>query len=142
ARVKKALVAAHLDRRMLVDHDPKTLVGLLASYQRDWLTRVIAAGDEGTFAVRIASTERLSADRPRVSGATTYRAGVWSGVPGLEVITNYVWVYGFDEPASWSGSRVAAVHSEEHWFFPTPGHGTSTAMALSGIRGYWYLVDC
>lgn len=90
AHVKAALIASHLDHRMLVGHDPSTFLALLASHNRTAIAKDIQAGGAGITAVRIAPSAHLASDPPRVSGRTTYRATTVDHVSALEVITNYV----------------------------------------------------
>lgn len=143
-KVKTALVAGHLDRRMLVDHDPSALLALLSPAGRDHLATAISEGRYALTAVRIAKDAKLAAEPARVSGRTTYREGVWDDLPVLEVITNYVWVYPFDVPQTWTGEQVVVVHSEEHWYFPKDDAvaGDDRGMNLGRVDGYFSGMDC
>ncbi|NUT35948.1 MAG: hypothetical protein HOV79_23075 [Hamadaea sp.] len=139
-RVSAALVASHLDERVLVRHDTSAFVAMLAPDVRRWWTSKLQGPHYGVTVVRIAADARLAAVEPRVSGRTTYRASALAGRPALEVITNYVWVYAFDVPADWTGSRTVVVHGEEHWFFVRSG--TTLRMYLEDTKGYWGSMDC
>lgn len=144
AKVKAALVASHLDRRMLVDHDPSVFLAMLSLGNRDRLAREIPSGYHRITAVHIAKEATLADVPPRVSGRTTYRDSLWGTLPVLEVITNYVWVYPFQVPQSWAGERVAVVHSEEHWVFPKDSSAVpgNRGMTLTETDGYWSNMDC
>ena len=144
AKVKAALVASHLDHRMIVDHDPSAFLALLAPSNGDDIGQDIRDGGRVTTAVRIAKDATLSGETPRVSGRTTYREGAWDGIAVLEVITNYVWVYPFQVPQTWTGDRVAVVHSEEHWYFPKDKAvaAGNRGMNLYDTDGYLSHIDC
>jgi hypothetical protein len=143
-KTRAALIAAHLDPRMLVDHEPSTLLGLLSAEQRTTIGAGIAAGDYAAVAARISAQFVLDEELPRVSGRTTYRAGLWGDVPALEVITNYVWVYPFEVPKGWAGSRIVGVHVEEHWYFPKDASVSARyrGMNLGAVDGYFLGSDC
>ena len=141
ATVRAALVAAYLDHRMLIDHDPSKLLELLAPDARENVAYNIERGRYGTTAVRIAKEARLLDVLPRVSGRTTYREAVWGTIPVLEVVTNYVWAYPFEVP---SGSRVVVVHSEQTWRMPKDGTASATyrGLMIGDSHGYWFGMDC
>ncbi|HEY2791057.1 MAG TPA: hypothetical protein VGJ28_01795, partial [Micromonosporaceae bacterium] len=139
ARVRTALIASHLDHRLLINHDPSTFIALLATSHRSDVVHNIR--DYDTSLIRIAPGARLSTAAPKVSGRTTYAQSTWGRIPVLEVITNYVWVYPFDGA---TGSRVAIVHGEEHWFFP-PDSAVAAGdrgMTLYTVAGYLEMIDC
>jgi hypothetical protein len=144
AKVKAALIASHLDHRLLISHDPSRFLALMASYARGFWIKQLQAGKFGVNLVRIASSAHLAADSPRVSGRTTYRATTWNHVDALEIITNYVWVYPFAVPASGSGSNLVIVHSEERWYFPKSGEvaAASRGLNLGYAGGFWDRMDC
>jgi hypothetical protein len=142
ATVKKALIAAHLDHRMLVDHDPSTFLALLSPEHRKDIGNDIANGSYGTTAVRIAKDAKLAPELPRVSGRLTYREGMWDKIAVLEVISNYVWVYPFEVPSG--AQRVVVVHDEVHWLFPKDKSVQAgwRGMNIGDSKGYWDLMDC
>ncbi|NUO58355.1 MAG: hypothetical protein HOV78_16930 [Hamadaea sp.] len=139
-RVRAALVISHLDQRTLVQHDPAPFVALLAADTRSWWTRTLKGTHYGVTVIRIAADAHLAPVEPRVSGRTTFRAAKLNGRNALEVITNYVWVYAFDLPADWTGSRTAVVHGEEHWFFVRAKNALQ--LYLQDTDGYWSSIDC
>jgi len=137
-RVRQALVASYLDRRMLVDHDPEPLLNLLAPDSATTVRPRIAGGGYGTTLVRLSPAATQSAP-PRVSGQLTYRRVDWNGIPALDVTSNYVFAYAFAKP-----SGVVVIHSETHWMFPlsTSLRPSSRGMYLSRTSGYWHGMDC
>ena len=142
--VRAALIASHLDHRLLIGHDASYFTAMLAPDSRAYITKDLKAGADGTSVIRIAASAHLAALAPRVSGRTTYRRTTWGQVPVLEVVTNYVWVYPFDTVAGSPASRVVVVHDEEQWDFPKP-HDVRSAYQgtnLRSFKGYWDLMDC
>ncbi|NUR69221.1 MAG: hypothetical protein HOU81_00115 [Hamadaea sp.] len=138
-RVRTALIVSHLDQRILVQHDAAPFA-LLAADSRTWWTKTLKGTDYGVTVVRIATDAKLAPVEPRVSGRLTYRAAKLNGHQALEVITNYVWVYAFDVPSGWTGSRTTVVHGEEHWFFIRSKN--ALLMYLQDTDGYWSSMDC
>jgi hypothetical protein len=127
-QVRTALIAARLDQRMLVGHDPAGLVALLAPNDRAQVAKNFTEAKFGTFATWIDPAARLDpAEQPRVSGRVTYASTVVDGVRTLRVITNMVWVYAFDQTAR----PLVAVHDEIRWDFP------AVKTLRAGDRGMW-----
>lgn len=145
-RVREALIASHLDDRLLVDHDPAAVLALVSPHTADWVRQELAKGGLGVSLIRfdLSTGVRPAAEQPRVSGHTTYRTARWGQVDALEVVTNYVWVYAFAVPADWTGRNIVVVHGEEHWMFPKPASVTpdERGMNLVTYNGYWDLMDC
>jgi hypothetical protein len=144
AKVRSALIASHLDHKMLVQHNPSGFLNLLAPGTRSYADKEFKAGKYGVSLVRITAGTHLSTLAPRVRGRTTYRTTTWSHVPTLEVITNYVWVYPFNETPGGSGPTVVVVHGEEHWYFPLSSRIVTSyrGMTLYSTDGYWDAMDC
>lgn len=137
-RVKSALEASYLDERLLVGHDPDTLLSLLAPDSADAVATMLADGDYGTTMVRLVHGAGL-AGPPRVNGRLRYARVDWNGLPALDVTSNYVWAYAFDQP-----SGVVVLHAETHWMFPLAKNlrPTSRGMYLGATTGYWHGMDC
>lgn len=136
-QVKNALVASHLDPRML-QGDPAPLLDLLAPDSASVVASRLDSGDYGTTMIRLAPGSTL-ADTPRVDGKMTYSRVDWRGTPALSVVTNYVWAYAFAKPEG-----VVVVHSETTWMFPLVDdlRPTSRGMYLGKTSGYWHGMDC
>ncbi|WP_028934085.1 hypothetical protein [Pseudonocardia spinosispora] len=137
-QVKSALEASYLDDRLLVGHDPATLLSLLAPDSAGTVRSMLADGDYGTTMIRLAPGTVL-AGPPRVNGRLSYARVDWNGLPALDVTSNYVWAYAFDQP-----SGVVVLHSETHWMFPLAKNlrPTSRGMYLGASTGYWHGMDC
>lgn len=143
-KVRAALIASHLDHRIIVDHDVSAFLATLCSACGDHLGKEFAAGRFGLVAQRIAKEWKLAAEPPRVSGHTTFRESKWGEVKVLEVVTNYVWVYPFDLPQEWSGERVVVAHDEVRWVFPKDADvdGSYRGMSQADSKGYLVGMEC
>jgi hypothetical protein len=137
-RVKQALEASYLDRRMLVGHDPSPLLNLLASDSATTVWQRFEAGQYGTAMVQLAAGTTLAAE-PRSSGQMSYQRVVWDGRPALDVTTNYVFAYAFARPAG-----MVVIHTETHWMFPMGAdlRSSSRGMYLGRTNGYWHGMNC
>jgi hypothetical protein len=123
--VRLALIAARLDPRMLVNHDPSALAALLAP--DDWANlRNGFAADRLGMVTLLDSGVRLSGDLPRVNGRMSYESTIDpTGRRVLQVDTNYVWAYAFDT------GQVSAVHDMVVWWF------FRSADVAASSRGPW-----
>lgn len=123
--MRTALIRGHLDRRMLVDHDPSDLLTLLAPDDRSHARRAVTKGYLG---VRLAPGVRLAATPPRVRGSMTVRAARDDvGRRVLSVVANYVWVYPFVK-----ARQPVVLHDRIDWrFYPA-----SADIAPSSV-GVW-----
>jgi hypothetical protein len=111
--VKAALVAGHLDRKMLVSRQTDAFVELFAVSDRKDVRQTFLSGSFSGAAVRIAPGATLGPEQPRVSGRTLVRTSVDdSGLDVLEVVSNYVWVYSFANDAK----SLVVVHDEQRWW--------------------------
>jgi len=144
AKVKKGLVAARLDQRMLVGRDSSALLSLLAPDARSGVKTDFDKDNFFSFATQIAPGAKLADRPPRVRGRVTFRAAKVDGVRLLEVITNFVWVYPFAGVATGPGDRLVVVHDEVHWSFPVGSdvESTSRGMWLGEAKGYASGMDC
>jgi hypothetical protein len=139
-RIRGALVAARLDHRMLVDHDPAALVDMFAEAQRDRVRKAFADGDFGNVATWLASDAKVSTEPPRVTGHMTVHSGTEQGVRYLEVVTNYVWVYAFADAAV----TPAIVHDEVHWRLldKEPIRPVDRGLWLADAKAFLSNIDC
>jgi len=137
-QVRRALIGAYLDSRMLVEHDPEPVLNLLAPDSAATVAPRFANAGYGTTLIRLAPDTTLAAT-PRVSGQLSYQRVDWNGMPALDVTSNYVFAYAFDQP-----SGVVVIHSETHWMFPlsTALRPSSRGMYLGRTSGYWHGMDC
>lgn len=137
-KVKRALAASYLDPRLLTSHDPAALLGLLAPDSVETVRTRFEEGGYGTALIQIGPDVSL-AGTPRVSGRLTYQQVDWNGRPALDVTSNYVFVYAFDQPRA-----VVVVHTETHWMFPKGAdiRPSSRGMYLGRTSGYWHGMDC
>lgn len=109
--VKGALVAGHLDRKMLVSRQTDGFVELFAMADREDVRQTFLTGSFSGAAVRIAPGAPLGPEQPRVSGTTKVSTSVdGSGLEVLEVVSNYVWVYSF------ANNALVVVHDEQRWW--------------------------
>ena len=136
--VRAALIAGRLDSRMVVQGDPVDFLALLAPGERTRVQTEFTEGRFGAYATQIAPGHRLASAEPRVSGSVTYRLATGTLVPAIDVVTNFVWVYGFDT------QRVVVVHDEVTW------RVHETERVFPDQRGLWLVnshaymsnVDC
>ncbi|GAA5160918.1 hypothetical protein GCM10023321_44380 [Pseudonocardia eucalypti] len=137
-KVKRALAASYLDPQLLKSHDPAAVLGLLAPDSVETVRTRLEEGGYGTALIRVGRDASL-AGTPRVSGKLTYRQVDWNGRPALDVTSNYVFAYAFDQPRG-----VVVVHAETHWMFPKGAdiRPSSRGMYLGRTTGYWHGMDC
>ncbi|GAA1684533.1 hypothetical protein GCM10009765_37400 [Fodinicola feengrottensis] len=115
--VKAALVAGHLDPRMVVDRQVNGFLALFAEADQGDVRDTFLTGPLTGAAIRTAPGTTLAAEQPRVSGATTVDASVDdSGLAVLEIDTNYVWVYPFTGESKKPGDRLVVVHDQLRWW--------------------------
>jgi hypothetical protein len=132
--VRRALIAARLDPRMLVDHDPSTLVSLFAPSSRSAFTRIL--GGPSPVVTRLSSGARLGPYQPRVSGDTAFTvARNKDGLLALTIETNYVWAYAFEN------GRVAVIHDDVEWFFFRSEDVAPADVGLLGMGITEYVLD-
>lgn len=136
--VKQALVAARLDRAMLVRHDPSALLALLAPAVRNHVREAIRAGRLASLVTLIDDGARLDGRQARVSGRMSFSGYSVSRAKTLEVTTNYVWAYAF-EPGI-----VVVVHDEVFWRFFRSGEVSADDVGLryDGLTSYASNMDC
>jgi hypothetical protein len=136
--VRLALIAARLDPRMLVNHDPSALAALLAP--DDWaILRHTFAADRLGMVTLLDSDVRLSQDLPRVNGEMSYESTIDpTGRRVLQVDTNYVWAYAFDN------GQVGVVHDVIVWWFfrSSDVAVTSRGPWVYSSQSYGVNVDC
>jgi hypothetical protein len=140
-RVRSALIAARLDHRMLITHDPAKFLGLLSTSSHDDIGPWFKKADFDTLATWISPVARLDGrEQPRVSGRVTYASTTVGGLRTLRVTTNFVWVYAFEGAAH----PLVAAHEEIRWDFPiAPNLRTADrGMHVSYTKGYQSGVDC
>ncbi|HWE88106.1 MAG TPA: hypothetical protein VG317_01430 [Pseudonocardiaceae bacterium] len=147
-QVKQVLIAAHLDNRLLVNHDPSAYLALLAPNARTRETQGLAdkssQGDYGNVSLLATGFHLLPAPI-KVSG--TMAAGLGqNGV--LRIHTNYVFAFPFAPavPAEiqYSWQIVAVQHVQEDFDLP---QGRDYAPADRGIwpgntQSYDAQMDC
>ncbi|QWF83619.1 hypothetical protein [Amycolatopsis sp. CA-230715] len=98
-RVKQAIAASDLDRRMLEGHDPSAYLALLAPNEAKRTKEVLDGTDPrlaSAFVVRVADGFHLLPTGPRLTGKLSARQGDDPGE--LIVHTAYVVAYAFDAP--------------------------------------------
>jgi hypothetical protein len=117
ATVRKALIAGRLDHRMLVDGDPSTFLALLAPDVRSAVNNLFQANQLPFLVSVIDQSARLAAFPPRVFGRTAFASTREGGQLALAVVTNYVWVYPFDN------GQVVLIHDSVIWRFISGGTG-------------------
>jgi hypothetical protein len=81
---------------------------------------------------------RLGTHPPRVSGRTSFAAAKDDGLRMLEIVTNYVWAYGFDN------GEISLVHDEIHWQFYRVGEVRDSNLGLwpGKSDAYEFNIDC
>lgn len=145
-QVRQALIAARLDQTMLVDHDPASFVGRLATAQQRAMQEVFDSATFATFATQVAEDAVLMPAPPRVAGEISYRATTAErDLPVLEVVTNFVWVYAFQPPdAARAGATIVVVRDALRWEgrYDRAWLETSRGMWLADAASYGWGVDC
>ncbi|MBM2614276.1 hypothetical protein JIG36_01740 [Actinoplanes sp. LDG1-06] len=140
-KVRAAMIAARLEKAMLVEHRSATLLDLLAPTNR----RDVATwfSDDGlmNIATWISPKAQLDpAHPPRVSGRITYASRMVDGFQTLQVTTNFIWVYAFVRP----DKPIAAVHDEIVWEFTDPAdvQPADRGMWIAEADSYSSMMDC
>lgn len=147
-RVRRAVITARLDRRVVQDHDVEPFLGLLAPDLQDHM-RPLFDGRKDTEAslvvTRVDQGWRLLPVAPKVTGSMRAEAG---GPGELFVHTNYVIAYAFAtaEPGALTGPMdiVAVSRAETSYVlrsgpdFRDGSHGLWTDRA----DGYSYSMSC
>ncbi len=148
ALVRDILVASRLDRRMLVQHDPATFLGLLAPDARSQLEPSFRAGQEPAVQslVSLVSAEsELLPSEAKVNGEMSVSRGEDGS---LIVHTNYVFAYAFrpSEPTRLLDAMnvIVVVRADvdyalrwgDKW---TPG---SQGLWYGDASGYGYSIGC
>ncbi|WP_163504993.1 hypothetical protein [Fodinicola acaciae] len=135
-QVKNALVASHLDRETLVDHNAVTFLAMLTEPSREFQQRMFRS-HEATPAIFVAKDVKLADVAPRVSGRLTVSASAGY----LVVRSNYVWAYAFSGVSNSPGDHVVVVHDEIEW----RAYGDDAedpGLSVAGIRSYVYNISC
>jgi hypothetical protein len=132
--VRTALIAARLDRRMLVDHDPQPFIQTLARlYWHAWFDPFLPELRESDdydqpefayLATKLAPGVRQAAE-PRVAGRIAYGAGTShrGGAPEadpwrvLRIATRFVWVYALEVPGE--SASIVVIRNDVVWQVPT-----------------------
>jgi len=143
--VKQALVASRIDRRIIVDHDPKVFLALLSPASRDELELGLQPGVAPWWANQVAKSATLTQDVPRVKGMVTYRSIVLTGgVRILEVTAKFVWVYAFDHVSEWPDGDLVTVADKTVWHIrhPDDAFPASTGLRLHDGDSVAWNVDC
>jgi hypothetical protein len=143
--VQKALIAARLDKQMLVNRNLDPFLKLMALDARADLRKDFTSDTFATYATQIATGSKLAPQTPRVKGRITYRATKASdGVRVIEVITNFVWVYPFVAPGQAPGDDIVVMHDEVTWQFPDVNDVSSTGRGLwiDHAQSYGSNIDC
>jgi hypothetical protein len=134
-----AMIAARLDHKMLVNHDPSTFLKLVAPGNRTFLSNQFRTGHLLTLVTLIDDGARLDSHPPRVSGRTSFASTRdESGLTVLAIVTNYVWAYGFDN------DKVVLVHDEVRWQSYRVGDVRDSDLGLwpDKYEGYFHNVNC
>jgi hypothetical protein len=145
ALVKQALVAGHLDRKMLVQRQTDAFVALFARDNRSDVQGRFLTGRFSGAAVRIAPTATLAADPVRVRGTSTIDAGADdNGLRVLQITTDYIWVYPFAGKSASPGERLVVVHDTQRWWIYQRGEVTaaSAGLWLNRSEAYAFNADC
>jgi hypothetical protein len=135
------MIAARLDRTMLIAHNPEPFLAKLAPGQHDELAGWFRDKEFSSLATWIGPTVQLDPnEHPRVSGRLTYASKKVAGVQTLQITTNFVWVYAFTGP----DRPLVTVHDQVRWEFPK---GATVApkdrgLRVADARGYRFGVDC
>jgi hypothetical protein len=145
ASVRKALIAARLDKPMVVSRNPEPFLKLMAVDARADLRKDFSAVTFATYATQTAKGSTLAAPTPRVKGKITYRATKASdGVRVLEVVTNFVWAYPFVAAKQDPGDDIVIVHDKVTWQVPYVNDVTTSARGLwvDTAESYGWNIDC
>jgi hypothetical protein len=145
-QVRDALIAARLDRSMLVDHDLETFISLLIADQQPGLRDAVDSTEFGAFPTQIDVDASPAAALPRVQGSLSYEAtDAGPDRPLLEVVSSFVWVYAFEPADSGAGSghRLVVVRDELVWQVrDEPWIESSQGLSLYTVTVQAWGVDC
>jgi hypothetical protein len=142
--VKKAMIAARLDTKMLLSHDTSTLVNLLSPENREAVKTSFTKTDFFAFATHIAPGYSLRDEKIRVKGTVTFTGGTEQGIRLLKVETNFVWVYPFAGELVKPGDHLVVVHDKITWAFLADAdvEPNFRGMYLDSWEGYASNIDC
>jgi hypothetical protein len=114
-QVRDALVAARLDRSMLVNHDPEAFLSLLAPDHRIGRETEFESDEFAAYATQVAEGAMLAPVPPRVQGEISYDvATVELDQSLIEVVTRFTWAYAF-ETVDGSPGQIVVVRDELRW---------------------------
>jgi len=142
--VRDAVLAARIQSRMLVDHDPSEFVGMFAPNLQAEIQKYFDDGEFANMATQIAPGHTLTKDSVRTSGTMTYGETTIDGIRYLEVQTNYVWVYPFAGRLEAYGDHLVVVHDKISWIFPAAEDvaAEDVGMWFNGAQAYASNIDC
>ena len=145
-QVRDALIAARLDRSMLIDHDLETFISLLIADQQPGLRDAVDSVEFGAFPTQIAVDASPASALPRVQGSFSYEAtDAGPDRPLLEVVSTFAWAYAFEPADSGSGSgyRLVVVRDELVWQVrDEPWIESSQGLSLYTVAVQAWGVDC
>lgn len=145
-QVRVALIAARLDRSMLIEHDPDPFLGLLAVDLQPALSDSFESTDFAAFASQIAEQAALAALVPRVSGRISYQAAT-AGAQDTEIIeidTRFTWVYAFEAADPAASGDLVVVRDVMVWRMQLgePWLETSRGLWLANETSQAWGADC
>lgn len=145
AKVRTALVTARLDRAFMTAKDPERLARQFAPDARAGVRKDFTTETVASYATRLAPGARLTADQPRVKGDVHYRASRdATGIRVLEVTTNFVWVYAFQDAGPAPADGVVVLHDTVVWHVTHPDDVTpgGRGLWLYQMQSYGWNLDC
>jgi hypothetical protein len=145
-QVRDALIAARIDRSMLIDHDPEPFLAVLAVDLQPALSEVFDSADFAAFATQVAEDAVLAPLPPRVVGSISYRTTT-AGAQETEVIemkTRFSWVYAFEATDPEASGDLVVVRDELVWRmqFGEPWLETSRGLWLVSETSRAWGADC
>ncbi|NUT51374.1 MAG: hypothetical protein HOV94_29335 [Saccharothrix sp.] len=144
-RVREAVVAARLDRRVVRDHDLEGFFGLFAPDLRESMRVLFDGRNDGEAALvatRVDKAARLAEVEPKVRGEMVAEVGPEGE---LAVRTDYTFAYAFtpDRPGEVRGPSdvVALTRLQVRYSLRTGGPGVEGLWADASV-GSWHSIGC
>jgi hypothetical protein len=140
--VKNAMVAARLDPTMLSDHDPSTLIGLLAQDGRATVQKNFTDNTAFAYATRLDDGVTLTSDPIRVKGTITFSSQKVDNLQALVVVSNFIWVYPVSAHRTGVGANLIVVRDQVSWTFYTGVQTNSAGLWIKRARAFGSNLDC